>query len=204
MCTIGSQLQSLQSQRALNTLRTGQADSQWQLKVGWTPTQCHLPTPGRSCSHSNGCTGDRQSWDFGRFVKTVTYFNDPPTPEKVLQTLVEQPAKFVRQLTGQDEVSCLSGLSVGNPGPCRNYNSLHSLLFILPSIHAEFVLMQEKQNAVLKLLASSSSQTSKPNTDVVLVAGDCLHICTVTRHTVCVSVKVMIKRSSQTVKPVRL
>lgn len=32
--------------------------------------------------------------------------------------------------------------------------------------------MQEKQNAVLKLLASSSSQASKPNSDVVLVAGE--------------------------------
>ncbi|KAL3146124.1 hypothetical protein ABBQ38_015471 [Trebouxia sp. C0009 RCD-2024] len=76
--------------------------------------------------------GDRQAWDFGRFVKTVTYFNEPPSAEKVLQTLTDQPAKLIRQLTGQDE---------------------------------------EKQNAVLKLLASSSSQASKPNSDVVLVAG---------------------------------
>ncbi len=37
-------------------------------------------------------------------MKTVTYFNEPPTVEQVLQTLVDQPAKLVRQLTGQDEV----------------------------------------------------------------------------------------------------
>lgn len=47
--------------------------------------------------------GGRQSWDFGRFIKTVTYFNEPPTAETVLRTIVQQPAKLVRQLTGQDE-----------------------------------------------------------------------------------------------------
>lgn len=51
--------------------------------------------------------GGRQQWDFGRFVKTVTYFNQPPTPEEVLKTLVEQPAKLVRQLTGTEEVGLL-------------------------------------------------------------------------------------------------
>ena len=51
-----------------------------------------------------GLTGGRQSWDFGRFLKTVTYFNEPPTAEQVLQTLAEQPSKIVRQLTGQNEV----------------------------------------------------------------------------------------------------
>lgn len=48
--------------------------------------------------------GDREQWDFGRFVKTVTYFNKPPTPEDVLRKLAEQPAKLVRQLTGTEEV----------------------------------------------------------------------------------------------------
>lgn len=52
--------------------------------------------------------GGREQWDFGRFVKTVTYFNKPPTPEEVLKTLVEQPAKLVRQLTGTEEVKQLA------------------------------------------------------------------------------------------------
>lgn len=64
----------------------------------WLPIACRL----RELCFA----GDRQSstWDFGRFVKTVTYFNEPPSAEQVLQALVEQPAKLVRQLTGQDEV----------------------------------------------------------------------------------------------------
>ena len=47
------------------------------------------------------CTaGQRQPWDLGRFVQTVTYFNQPPSAEQVLKALVEQPAKLARQLTG--------------------------------------------------------------------------------------------------------
>lgn len=48
--------------------------------------------------------------------------------------------------------------------------------------------MQEKQSAVLKLLASGSSQASKPNSDVVLVAGDCRHMCISGLHSFCISI----------------
>ena len=122
----------------------------------------------RQHGHTEFVTGDRQSWDFGRFVKTVTYFNEPPSPEQVLQTLVDQPAKLIRQLTGQDEVS----------SPCFDmcvFENLPNLLLISPTsccINLLFVMMQENQSAVLKLLASNSSQASKPNSDVVLVAGE--------------------------------
>lgn len=106
--------------------------------------------------------GDRQAWDFGRFVKTVTYFNEPPSPEQVLQTLADQPAKLIRQLTGQDEVSLFVYLQTGHT--CR-ITSTHDASLVC-------CLTQEKQSAVLKLLASSSSQANKPNSDVVLVAGE--------------------------------
>lgn len=43
----------------------------------------------------------------------------------------------------------------------------------------KFIMAQEKQTAVLKLLASNSSQANKPNSDVVLVAGNCMHMCIV-------------------------
>lgn len=122
----------------------------------------------RSCLCAHGFIGDRQAWDFGRFVKTVTYFNEPPSAEKVLQTLADQPAKLIRQLTGQDEVS---SLAVGT-WLCANSTCLTSCCISL-----SLALMQEKQSAVLKLLASSSSQASKPNSDVVLVAGE--------RHSTC-------------------
>lgn len=86
----------------------------------------------RSCTTMMAAKGDRQSWDLGRFVKTVTYFNEPPSAEQVLQALVEQPAKLVRQLTGQDE---------------------------------------EKQSAVLKLLAANGAPAPTSSGNVVVVAG---------------------------------
>ena len=44
--------------------------------------------------------GERGSWDLGRFVKTVSYFNKPPSPGEVLSAIVSQPAKVLSALTG--------------------------------------------------------------------------------------------------------
>ena len=42
-------------------------------------------------------SNDRQPWDVGRFVKTVLYFNPPPSPAAVIKTLfIDQPAKAIR------------------------------------------------------------------------------------------------------------
>ena len=43
---------------------------------------------------------DRKSWDIGRFVRTVAFFNKPPSPGEVLSTIVSQPAKIISALTG--------------------------------------------------------------------------------------------------------
>ena len=75
---------------------------------------------------------------------------------------------------------------------------LIKLVAISPLIHtAEFVLTQEKQSAVLKLLASNSSQAVKPNSDVVLVAGDCPHICIAMYLTLCVGVRLITNNCHQ-------
>ena len=44
--------------------------------------------------------GERGKWDFGRFVRTVSYFNKPPSPGEVLSAIVSQPAKVLSSLTG--------------------------------------------------------------------------------------------------------
>jgi hypothetical protein len=43
---------------------------------------------------------DRKSWDVGRFVRTVAFFNKPPSPGELLSTIVSQPAKILSALTG--------------------------------------------------------------------------------------------------------
>lgn len=43
---------------------------------------------------------DRKSWDIGRFVRTVAFFNKPPSPGEVLSTIVSQPAKIISALAG--------------------------------------------------------------------------------------------------------
>eukprot|EP00198_Chlamydomonas_reinhardtii_P011582 XP_001700919.1 protein with predicted nucleoside-diphosphate-sugar epimerase activity [Chlamydomonas reinhardtii] len=40
--------------------------------------------------HKGVAAGGRQPWDFFRFVKTVAYFNELPSPDKLLQGLVKQ------------------------------------------------------------------------------------------------------------------
>eukprot|EP00877_Chromochloris_zofingiensis_P004047 jgi/Chrzof1/13643/Cz08g05160.t1 len=44
---------------------------------------------------SSGGGGGRQPWDIGRFAKTVMFFNDIPTPDKVLMAMIQQPAKII-------------------------------------------------------------------------------------------------------------
>ena len=52
-----------------------------------------------SCETS--CTGEeRKSWDVGRFVKTVAFFNKPPSPGELLSAIINQPAKILSALTG--------------------------------------------------------------------------------------------------------
>ncbi len=41
-----------------------------------------------SLLHCTVVTGGRQPWDFGRFVKTVLFFNPPPQPGQLLQGLL--------------------------------------------------------------------------------------------------------------------
>lgn len=52
------------------------------------------------------CAGDsgRKPWDILRFVKTVAYFNDPPTPDKFF-------ANLAKQLLPQQQVH--TGISYG-------------------------------------------------------------------------------------------
>lgn len=33
------------------------------------------------------CAGGRQSWDIGRFAKTVAYFNEPPNPQQIIEAI---------------------------------------------------------------------------------------------------------------------
>ncbi|GAB4824163.1 hypothetical protein N2152v2_011209 [Parachlorella kessleri] len=48
--------------------------------------------------------GERQPWDFQRFVKTVLFFNPPPPPQEVLRSIVEQPGKILRAMSGEATV----------------------------------------------------------------------------------------------------
>lgn len=63
---------------------------------------------------------DRQPWDFGRFLKTVFYFNPPPTPDKVIGTLY-------KKMTGSGEPSPAAPISVLIPasgGPVPNKDAI--------------------------------------------------------------------------------
>ena len=125
----------------------------------WLPVACGLR---QLCF-----AGDRQSWDLGRFVKTVTYFNEPPSAEQVLQALVEQPAKLVRQLTGQDEVP----LSFDTLTFCA-YSILCCQLRRPTYPASTSFCVQEKQSAVLKLLAANGAPAPTSSGNVVVVAGE--------------------------------
>ncbi len=43
---------------------------------------------------------ERKSWDVGRFVKTVAFFNKPPSPGELLASLFSQPSKVFAAVTG--------------------------------------------------------------------------------------------------------
>lgn len=43
---------------------------------------------------------ERKGWDVNRFVKTVAFFNKPPSPGEVLSTIISQPARIFSALTG--------------------------------------------------------------------------------------------------------
>jgi hypothetical protein len=48
------------------------------------------------------CTaGGRQPWDIGRFAKTVAFFNEPPSPQQLLEALMSAPAKALAGFMGQ-------------------------------------------------------------------------------------------------------
>jgi hypothetical protein len=42
--------------------------------------------------------GGRQPWDVGRFAQTVMFFNDLPTPQKILSAVASQPIKLLQSL----------------------------------------------------------------------------------------------------------
>lgn len=50
-------------------------------------------------------TGGRQPWDMPRFVKTVLFFNEPPSPERLVRNL-QKAAKQVQDFmtTGYQQV----------------------------------------------------------------------------------------------------
>ncbi|KAF6258399.1 complex I intermediate-associated protein 30-domain-containing protein [Scenedesmus sp. NREL 46B-D3] len=45
-----------------------------------------------------GVSGGRQPWDVGRFAKTVAFFNEPPSPQQLLEALLSAPAKALAGL----------------------------------------------------------------------------------------------------------
>eukprot|EP00887_Chlorella_sp_A99_P004628 scaffold4.g4628.t1 len=51
-------------------------------------------------AEGGGSDGERQPWDFGRFVRTLLWFNPPPSPGEVIKAVVEQPLKVVQALAG--------------------------------------------------------------------------------------------------------
>lgn len=54
--------------------------------------------------------GERQPWDFGRFVRTVLYFNKPPTPQEVLGSLL-------KGLGGQGQAAASPAAAGAGGGP---------------------------------------------------------------------------------------
>ncbi|PNW83397.1 hypothetical protein CHLRE_05g244800v5 [Chlamydomonas reinhardtii] len=55
----------------------------------WVATR-RSASKSRLTARADGADGGRQPWDFFRFVKTVAYFNELPSPDKLLQGLVKQ------------------------------------------------------------------------------------------------------------------
>ena len=45
-------------------------------------------------------------WDFGRFIRTVSYFNEAPSPAKIVSSLVSEPLKALSALTGSSVEVC--------------------------------------------------------------------------------------------------
>lgn len=82
---------------------------------------CHSPTPcPAACSLSpeaGESSGERQPWDFGRFVKTVLYFNPPPPPQEILKSILEQPGKLLKSMASTSvEVSSAELTQGQGPG----------------------------------------------------------------------------------------
>lgn len=58
---------------------------------------CHI----NRVRHANH-TGPREPWDFGRFVKTVLFFNEPPPLPKLLQSIASAPLKLLQGVSSGD------------------------------------------------------------------------------------------------------
>jgi hypothetical protein len=69
------------------------------------------------CDHwAKSFAGGRQPWDIGRFAKTVAFFNEPPSPQQLLEALMSAPAKALAGLMGQGGSSSSSGSSAPQVG----------------------------------------------------------------------------------------
>lgn len=53
------------------------------------PTGAYLPAGG-----------SERPWDFGRFIRTISYFNEAPSPGKILSAIISQPQRAFSALTG--------------------------------------------------------------------------------------------------------
>lgn len=60
---------------------------------------------------STPCTGPREPWDFGRFVKTVLFFNEPPPLPKLLQNIASAPFKLLQGVSSGDLEVALLGIA---------------------------------------------------------------------------------------------
>lgn len=70
----------------------------------------------RAAGQDNGSSG-RQPWDFGRFVKTVVFFNDPPSPAEVLKNIATAPFRLLQgAMSGDMEQQKSAVLTVLAPG----------------------------------------------------------------------------------------
>jgi hypothetical protein len=60
----------------------------------------HAPPSLRCLAGSSGKAG-RQPWDVGRFAKTLSFFNKPPSFQQLLQSvLIDTPTKLIRKALG--------------------------------------------------------------------------------------------------------
>lgn len=70
------------------------------------PRAPFLPSPSSIYTQSLGAEktagGDRQPWDLGRFVKTVLFFNKPPSPGELLSALAAAPLKLLQGAASGD------------------------------------------------------------------------------------------------------